>query len=76
MEQIETYLETYQDLWWNINEKCDDNDYPFMDVCLDIVGDDDITEEEGNYLGCDVFHKNRVLQLSFLGECSLFPGFL
>ena len=63
-EEIECYLNNYQDLWWKI---CDTSPpYPMMDVDLELSDGEDLVEMK---------NKMRVMKIFFAGDSTFFPAF-
>ena len=64
-EQIEKYLNNYQELWWRMAES--DALYPIMDVDLSLSGGEEELVEMKN--------KMKIMKIFFCGDCTLFPAF-
>ena len=64
-EQINEYLEEYEDLWQEIGSS--DSVLPCLDITMDIIN-------ENNYYGCDFSGKQQVYRLFHTGASNYFPG--
>ena len=65
MEKIQDFLETYQELWWDIAES--DTSYPVNDIWFEKCDD-------SNFYGTDLSGKNAVYPIFFSGSSNYFAA--
>lgn len=64
--KINDYLESYEDLWHDINE-WGNAELPIMDISMDVI-------DEKDYYGSDFRGDRKVIMMFYTGQSNFFPG--